>query len=345
MIIDARSSGRGRPERRLADRLGSGLATALGLMLAATAWGSPQSALHPAGAGAAQIAQLFWWMAAGAGVIWLLVMGMAIYGLRADPERHSRRFAMGIITIGGVGFPLLVLTGVLVYSLSLMPGLLAPGEGLVITVSGERWWWRVQYDAPGQAPVQSANEIRLPVGQRVEFRLLSPEVIHAFWIPALGGKIDMIPGRENRLVLEANRVGDFRGVCAEYCGAAHALMAFSVKVMEPAPFAQWLARQAAPARPPEGELAKQGQAAFLQQGCGACHRIAGTLAMGVIGPDLTHLGSRATLGAGTLPLSQDNLARWIAHPDLIKPGVLMPGYGMLDEATLGAISTYLVELH
>lgn len=300
--------------------------------------------MHPAGVGAAQTAQLFWWMAAGAAVLWLLVVGMAVYATFVNPERHSRRFAMGIVTIGGIVVPVVVLAGLLVYSLRLMPALMAPGDGLVITVSGERWWWRVRYEAPGRAPVISANEIRLPAGQRVEFRLLSPDVIHSFWIPSLGGKIDMIPGRENRLVLHPERVGDFRGVCAEYCGTAHALMAFSVKVMAPAAFDEWLAQQAAPARPPAGELAQRGQAKFLQQGCGACHRIAGTRATGVIGPDLTHLGSRATLGAGTLPMSRDNLRRWIAHTGAVKPGVLMPSYGMLDEATLTAIATYLAEL-
>src|SRR5690606_18105558 len=125
----------------------------------------------------------------------------------------------------------------------------AAGDGLTVAVSGEQWWWRVDYrTADGNGVVRSANEIRLPAGRRVELVLDSPDVIHSFWIPPLGGKMDMIPGRTTRLVLEPERPGSYRGACAEYCGLSHALMAFSVEVMESAAFDEWLAREAAPAR-------------------------------------------------------------------------------------------------
>ena len=155
--------------------------------------------------------------------------------------------------------------------------------------------------------VELANEIRLPVGEPVEFQLESPDVIHSFWIPSLGGKIDMIPGRVNRLALEPTRTGIFRGVCAEYCGTSHALMSFYVVVLEQEDFAAWLAHQHAPAQPPAQPLAARGQELFLANGCGACHTVRGTPADGVVGPDLTHVGSRLSLGAGILPNEPDGV--------------------------------------
>ena len=157
----------GKPYRRLANSVIS-ISVSLGLfVIALSACSGPQSALHPAGTGAAQTAQLFWWMCAGAAVIWLIVIGMAVYGMVVKPERHSKRFAMAVVSIGGIVFPIVVLAGLLGYGLNLMPALMAPGDGLVVTVSGERWWWRVRYDSPQHEPVISANEIRLPVGERV----------------------------------------------------------------------------------------------------------------------------------------------------------------------------------
>ncbi len=202
--------------------------------------------------------------------------------------------------------------------LSMLPDLVAPApEGsLKIVVSGEQWWWRVRYLPPGGEAIVLANEIRLPVGEPVEFRLESPDVIHSFWIPSLGGKMDMIPGRLTRLALEPTRTGVFRGVCAEYCGTSHALMSFYVVVMEKEEFDRWLAHQAAPAEPPAEPLAARGQELFLANGCGACHTVRGTPADGVIGPDLTHVGSRLSLAAGILPNEPDAFQRWIAaHGD------------------------------
>jgi cytochrome c oxidase subunit 2 len=235
-----------------------------------------------------------------------------------------------------------VLAGLLTWGLALMADLRQPGDGLEIAVSGEQWWWRVDYRMPGRdAPVASANEVRLPRGQRVELELTSPDVMHAFWIPSIAGKVDMIPGRVNRLVALPTRTGTFRGVCAEFCGESHALMAFSVEVMEPAAFEQWLAQQAAGAIAPATPLAAQGQALFDQVGCGACHAVRGTAAEGTIGPDLTHLAGRATLAAGILPNDREALVRWIGHAETIKPGSRMPSFGMLPEGHIQAIAAYL----
>jgi cytochrome c oxidase subunit 2 len=171
-------------------------------------------------------------------------------------------------------------------------------------------------------------------------------VIHAFWVPSLAGKIDMIPGRINRLALEPTRTGRFRGVCAEYCGTSHALMAFDVVVVEKAEFARWLAAQQSPAAPtadaaPQVELGRQ---RFLANGCAACHAVRGTEARGMIGPDLTHVGSRRTLGAGTIPNEPGGFARWLEETDRVKPGVLMPHFRMLPRGEREALVAYLEAL-
>jgi cytochrome c oxidase subunit 2 len=320
------------------------LAALVGALLVAGCRG-PQSALDPAGRGAERIADLFWWMTTGTLIIWLAVIGLAVYAIRIRHEAHSRRTADLLIIGGGAVLPTVVLTGLLAYGLALLPDLVGPVPAgtLQIAVSGEQWWWRVRYFTPGGngATVDLANEVRLPVGERVEFHLQSPDVIHSFWVPSLGGKIDMIPGRTNRLVLEPTRTGTFRGACAEYCGTSHALMSLYVVVLEPADFAAWLARQQEPARPPVLPLAARGQELFLANGCGACHTVRGTPADGVVGPDLTHVGSRLSLGAGILPNDPEAFRRWIAHTEGVKPEVLMPAFGMLPPEDLQALAAYL----
>ncbi|NKQ09349.1 cytochrome c oxidase subunit II [Pseudomonas sp. SST3] len=301
-----------------------------------------QSTLNPAGTGAESIATLFWWMCAGGVLIWAVVMGIALYATQAHPEAHGIRSARWLILGGGIIFPVVVLTGLLTYGLMLMPSLRSTTDiDLRVDVSGEQWWWRVRYQTDAGETVELANEIRLPVGQRVAFNLTSPDVIHSFWIPSLGGKVDMIPGRTNQLVLEPTRTGTFRGACAEYCGTSHALMAFPVVVMEPAAFSSWLARQAQPAQAAESALQRQGQRAFLSNGCGACHQVRGTEADGTVGPDLTHVGSRLSLAAGTLPADVEAFRRWIGHTGEIKPGVKMPTFGMLPDDQLNAMAHYL----
>jgi cytochrome c oxidase subunit II len=315
---------------------------ALSLALALTACSGPQSALDPAGEGAARIADLFWIMAGGAALIWVLVIGVVVYATRIAPGPHSERVGDVLLLWGGLVVPTVVLGGLLTWGLAMMAELRAPADGLRIAVSGEQWWWRVDYHMPGRdAPVSSANEVRLPQGQRVEFELSSPDVIHAFWIPSIAGKVDMIPGRTTRLVVEPTRTGTFRGACAEFCGESHALMAFSVEVMEPAAFEQWLAQEAAGAKAPATAEAARGRELFGQVGCAACHAVRGTLAEGTIGPDLTHLAGRATLAAGILPNDRDALVRWITQTETIKPGSRMPSFGALPAEHVEAIAAYL----
>jgi cytochrome c oxidase subunit 2 len=175
-----------------------------------------------------EIASLFWSMAVGSVIIWLVVISLAVSFARRSPGK-STHTSRALIVGGGGLFPIVGLSALLLYGLSPLPSLVAPAaEGAQrITVTGEQWWWRVRYIQPDGTTVELANEIHLPVGKQVEFQLNSTNVIHSFWIPSLGGKMDMIPGRNTRLVLTPTRIGVFRGVCAEYCGASHALMRFN----------------------------------------------------------------------------------------------------------------------
>lgn len=324
--------------------IGGGAAMVALLLVVASGCDGPQSALDPAGLAAEQIVQLFWWMAGGAVVIWLTVVGLFAYALKLRTHAHNERRSTLLIIGGGVVVPTVVLTILLIFGLRPLPGLLAPAPpgSLQIEVEGLQWWWRVVYPgADGSEPVELANEIRLPVGEPVQFTLHSEDVIHAFWIPSLGGKVDMIPGRRTRLTLHPTRTGVFRGACAEYCGASHALMSFDVVVMEKQEFDRWLQQQRRPAEPPSEAAAVRGRQVWTASGCGACHTIRGTAADGVVGPDLTHVGSRLSLGASVLPNDADAFYRWIAHTEQIKPDVHMPAFRMLPEADLTSLAKYL----
>ena len=305
-----------------------------------------QSALAPAGTGAEAIAQVFWVMVAGALLVWVLVVAGALWAgarRRARPDAATaRRRARWLVVGGGMVAPTLLLGALLVYGLMLMPRLRVPppADGLTVHVTGEQWWWRVRYPA-AEGAIELANEIHVPVGERVRFLLDSPDVIHAFWVPSLGGKVDMIPGRTTTLVLEPTRAGTYTGICAEFCGASHAFMRFAVVAEPRADFEAWLARQARPAAAPADALARRGRDAFLRHGCGACHAVRGTPARGRLGPDLTHVGSRRTLAAGVLRNDVDGFRRWIEHTHDVKPEAVMPGFGMLPEAEVRAIATWL----
>jgi cytochrome c oxidase subunit 2 len=295
------------------------------------------AALEGAGRDAAQVIPLFAVMAIGSAVIWLVVTALALHGARGGRARWSERAGLWLIAVGGFVVPALVLAALLAYGMPTLARQLDDDRiaAVRLTVAGEQWWWRVRYELPGGGHVDLANEIRLPRDRVAAVTLTSTNVIHSFWIPPLAGKMDMIPGRVTRLMLEPTAVGTYRGVCAEYCGASHARMAFAVEVMEPEAFDRWLLAQAGPA------ATGAGASAFIANGCGACHAIRGTPAAGVIGPDLTHVGGRLGLAAASLPNTEDDLARWIARPDHVKPGVLMPPFGMLAQDEVRAMAVYL----
>lgn len=311
--------------------------------LLAVACSGPQSALNPAGEDATEIATLFWWMSGGAALIWLLMMALTFYSVFGPRLAQAHRVGHWLIVGGGVVLPVVVLVPLLAIGLAPLSraGAHRSDGAITIDVSGEQWWWRVRYHTPAQRAVDVANEIRLPVGVRVDLRLTSDNVIHAFWIPSLAGKIDMIPGRTTELSLRPTRVGRFRGVCAEYCGTAHALMAFDVEVLGRDEFDRWLDRQAAPAAEPVEVSERRGRERFDANGCGACHSIRGTSSRGGVGPDLTHVGGRFSLAAGTQPNSREALASFIAHAGAHKPGAEMPSFAMLPAEEIADMAAYL----
>lgn len=306
--------------------------------------GWPPPVLDPAGPHGSLVAVLTWVLLAMATVVLLVVfvaLIVALFGPRPWRERLARERA---IWIGGLAFPVVVLTGLLIFGLTTTQALTEdskPGE-MRVRITGEMWWWRVAYlDGAGREVMLDANEVHIPVGQPVTFELEAADVIHSFWVPRLGGKLDMIPGRRNILRLQADTPGVFAGQCAEYCGGPHALMGFVVIAHQPEDFQQWRTRRSAPPVPPPAGLAQQGQQVFTAAGCGACHRIQGTSANGLAGPDLTFVGSRRSLGAGILANNQGTLAGWIAGNQDIKPGNRMPPYKMLSGGELRALAAYL----
>ncbi|MFJ1467391.1 cytochrome c oxidase subunit II [Massilia orientalis] len=306
--------------------------------------GTLQSVLHPAGADAAVISQFAWVLFGAATVIFVAVMALMALSLRDN----ARPLRPGLWIAGaGVAFPVLVLSALLTWSTWRSAQLVPQGSqaALSISVTARMWWWEVRYrDPAGGREIVTANEIHIPVGQAVYVGLNAADVIHSLWVPSLSGKRDMIPGRVTGLTLRADRPGVYRGQCAEFCGAQHANMALHVVALAPDAFRDWLRRQALPARAPQGALLERGRAAFLEQRCQTCHTIRGVAETARLGPDLTHVGSRAHIGAGLLQTHQNTLAGWIADPQAVKPGVFMPAAAGTDGDTLGALAAYLEHL-
>lgn len=315
------------------------------LLVLMAACQNEQSVLLPQGPRAEQLAQLAWMLIGLCSVIFFVVLAALWLAIRGPPRVRAWLAEQHLVVIGGIIFPVVTLTGLLGYGVWLMQaGLRASAEDTQrIEVVGEQWWWRVTY-AGADGTVTSANEIRIPVGRNVEFTLKSADVIHSFWVPSLGGKVDMIPGRTTQLWLAAGKPGVYRGQCAEYCGGPHSLMALPIVAMPAPEFAHWLAREAAPAREPASDTERRGKSLFLASGCGACHAIRGTEARGAIGPDLTHVGARRSIGVDTLPMTASNLARFVSHGQDVKPGNAMPEFRVLSDADRAALAAYLLSL-
>ncbi|TWT35403.1 Cytochrome c oxidase subunit 2 precursor [Posidoniimonas corsicana] len=231
----------------------------------------------------------------------------------------------------------------LILTVNAVPAIHSPHDASAepeITVIGHQWWWEVRHHASG---IVSANEIYIPVGKRIRVRLQSADVIHSFWVPQLARKMDAIPGRDNFIWLEANNPGGYQGLCSEFCGTQHAWMNFKVYALPPGEYAAWeSARLAAPADP-AGADATAGQRLFGSLSCVNCHAINGTGAVATIGPDLSHIASRKELAGGALENSPENLARWLADPQAIKPGCKMPNF-RLTEPHVRQLVAYLETL-
>ena len=214
----------------------------------------------------------------------------------------------------------------------------APKNALEVTVRGWQWWWEFRYPT---LDVVTANEVHVPVGRPVVFTMEGPDVIHSLWIPQLGGKRDVVPGRKNRITLTPEEPGEYWGQCAEFCGASHANMQLRVIVDEPAAFDKWVAAQKAAAPEPAGD-AVAGKDIFAKSACVGCHTIKGVSA-GVLGPDLSHFGSRKLFGAGLWETNVDNVAAWVKDPPKLKPGSKMPNLHLSD-GDAKAVAAYLVGL-
>lgn len=295
----------------------------------------------PGGPAAAEIGSLTWVLVALGGAIFVVFLALFLRALIRDGESgedHESR----LILWGGMIVPAVVVSVVLGVTLFTMRDLPAEaGEhALVIEVVGHQWWWEVYYP---QYDIRSANEIRIPVDREVKLRLTSADVVHSFWVPALGGKLDLLPERVNEMILEASVPDVYRGVCAEFCGLQHAKMAFHVVATSEVTHQEWVdAAQAEPGEPPNG-IDARGLEVFLDRGCQDCHTIAGTEASGTKGPDLTHVASRQSIAAGSLDNTTENLTEWITNPQMLKPGVEMPETRLTDEE-VRALVAYLETL-
>jgi cytochrome c oxidase subunit 2 len=315
-----------------------------------TGW---QSALDVHGTSAINIKQLILLIVVVCSVVWSVVMVALIFALwrkrgrlelpiNVNPGTERK---MTISVVLAVAATVIIIGAFTVLSFFTTRGLnVAGNEDLTIKVRGLQWWWGVEYlgSTPDQR-FETANEIHIPVGRNVRLQLEGIDVIHSFWVPSLAGKQDLIPGRPNELTIRAERVGVYRGQCAEFCGLQHAHMAFFVIAEEQSAFDEWTSSQRQHASAASDAESVSGQQAFMSRQCAACHTIRGTAANGTTGPDLTHVGGRKYIAAGLLETTRGSLAAWIADPQTLKPGNNMPMVP-LNAEELRSISAYLASL-
>lgn len=309
-----------------------------------------QSVLSPAGAQSSSIHQLWslmFWTTTIVGLIVLAFIAIAVFRnarrdsdvlLPTSPERSLTRAVWAATVLSAM-----ILLMLLIASILITRGVesLQASGAVTINVVGHQWWWEIEYEdsVPSQR-VLTANEIHIPVGRPIVLKVSSRDVIHSFWVPNLQGKRDLIPGYTTAIWLQADRPGIFRGQCAEFCGLQHAHMALDV-IAEPASdFDRWLEGMRKPASPPQTDEQQRGHAVFMSRRCAGCHAITGTEAFGQVGPDLTHVGSRSTIGAGTLPNTREHMSEWVRNPQASKPGNQMPP-NPLSEEEIRTLLAYL----
>jgi cytochrome c oxidase subunit 2 len=314
-----------------------------------------QSPLNPAGEQARGLLSLLQLMTWVCGAMYLLVLGFLAWSLwrvrrwrSTSDDPHVDPADRGL-SRGLLGWGALIVTGVTLLAV----GSFVADRGLAkardrdaldIKVTAHQWWWRIEYRDPSTGGwIETANEMHLPAGRTARITLGSADVIHSFWVPNVAGKMDVVPGRSNVIDVTPHRVGWFRGQCAEFCGVQHAHMAFDVKVESAEDFAAWLAAEAAPAGAPTDPTLMRGMKVVTEGQCAMCHVIRGTAATGRPGPDLTHTGSHRSIAAGTLSMSRGALQGWIAQPQALKPGTMMPSVA-LEPADADAVSSYLESL-
>ena len=283
------------------------------------------------------------WVLTGLGVAVFVVFATALaYSFRPGRAVDPGRAAVRWIVAGGVAMPVAVLLITFGFTAEAMRDTpeRAPAGSLRVDVIGHQWWYELRYPDHG---IVTANEMHIPAGRPVEVHLTSADVIHSFWVPELAGKLDLLPDRENVLVIQADEAGEYRGSCAEFCGLQHAKMRIVVVAADPPEFSAWLRRQQRPAVPPDNPVAQRGKEVFAAAGCSSCHTIEGTPARGSSGPDLTHLAGRRTLASATMPNTRRHLIRWLTEPQDVKAGTQMESADLAAEE-MKALVTYLEAL-
>jgi cytochrome c oxidase subunit II len=335
----------------MAVRFRSGLAAAATCLLASCT--GSQSSFNAQALQSEAIKRVVLIFLAVATVVWVGVMLALLFGLvrRKRPSQQPLDLHEGFEgRAGAIVLGMGVATTVTVLILSIVSYgaqrtvFANEPDPVTIKITGHQWWWEVQYQAGSpHLSFTTANEIRVPVGKPVTVQLESADVIHSFWVPSLTGKVDLITGQQNSVQFTANTPGIYRGQCAEFCGAQHAHMAFTVRALAPDEYVRWRDHQNQGAISPSDALSIRGEQLFRGRGCGLCHAIRGTLAGGQFGPDLTHVASRETIAAGTLPQNPGNLAAWISDPQHIKPGNLMPKMSLRSDEMI-AVLHYLEQL-
>lgn len=296
---------------------------------------------EPRGPAAESVDRLMWLMVVLGAIALAVVLYALIRGLagRRDLTDTGRR---SLLVGGGLVLPGVLIAVVFAATLTVMRDrpAIAGADALTIEITGHQWWWEVHYPNEG---IRTANEIHVPAGREIQLRLTSADVVHSFWVPGLGEKLDLLPERVNTLLLEVEDVATYRGTCAEFCGLQHALMAFRLITDTPDDFADWVADQRTAPKTPDDDLARRGLEVFLTSECPDCHTIDGTSANGRKGPDLTHVASRETIASGTFRNTRENLRSWVAEPQSRKPGVKMPDVE-LGADDIDALVAYLESL-
>jgi cytochrome c oxidase subunit 2 len=309
-----------------------------------------QSVLVPAGTQSSSIYQLWSLMLWVSVAVYAITLAFVYVALRRGRRRAratvalpasrpalTRSVAAAVLLTVAILFGLLaasVWTGRTVASLH-------ASSAVTINVIGHQWWWEIEYeDAVAGRRMLTANEIHIPIDRPVVLKVTSRDVIHSFWAPNLQGKRDLLPGYTTAIWMQADRVGVFRGQCAEFCGLQHAHMAFDIVAEPEDSFARWLDAMRQPSSDPQGAVERRGREVFMAARCAVCHAVRGTDAHGQLAPDLTHLATRSTLGAGTLPNTPDHLKAWVHDPQASKPGNQMPPNPLAPD-DLQALLAYL----
>ncbi len=302
------------------------------------------SPLDPFSPQAQAISALFWFVMVVAGVILLVVTGLVVYIVIRFRHREGRapstREGNTALEITWTAIPLLIVGAIFVLTVRTMHTVQPPAGDRTpdVRVVAHQWWWEVHYPSG----VTTANEIHVPVGRTLLFRLTSADVVHDFWVPQLARKMDAIPGHPNDFWMKVEKPGVYHGTCAEYCGVGHALMRILVVAQTPKEFEAWEQAQLTPHPPPATAEARQGRQLLEQLTCANCHTVRGSSASGRVGPDLTHLADRRTLASGAAENTHDQLTQWLKDPNSIKPGSHMPNL-QLSDARVKALVAYLEE--